>query len=124
MYFNLRLRDGNLLNQGNNGDAVDIQRQNSTVNLGTVNLKQNYAKPRKTAVFNATMIAATATINGVPSTVITVTLGTVSGGGTGLRTVTTASTMVWSPTAAVTNLAGTPSSTTPVSEPVPLDREF
>jgi signal peptidase I len=120
----LRLRDGNLLSLGNNGDTVDIQRTGSSVNLGSVNLKQNYAKSRKTAVFNATMTAATATINGVPSTVITVSLGAVASGATGLRTVTTASTMVWSPTAAVANLAGTASSTAPVNEPGPLDREY
>ncbi|YCI74481.1 Ig-like domain-containing protein [Arthrobacter sp. R1-13] len=120
----LRLRDGNLLNLGNNGDTVDIQRTGSTVNLGSVNLNQNYAKSRKTAVFNATMTATTAIINGVPSTVITVSLGTVSSGATSLRTVSTASTMVWIPTAAVTNLTGTPSSTAPVNEPNPLDQEF
>jgi hypothetical protein len=89
-----------------------------------VNLNQNYAKPRKTVVFNATMTATTATINGTPATVITVTIGTVSSGATGLRTVNTASTVVWNPTAAVTSLAGTPSSTAPVNEQGPLDREF
>lgn len=120
----LRLRDGNLLSLGNNADTVDIQRTGSSVNLGSVNLKQNYAKSRKTAVFNATMTAATATINGVPSTVVTVTVGSVASGATAVRTVTTASTMVWSPTAAVTNLTGTPSSTAPVNEPAPLDREY
>jgi hypothetical protein len=120
----LRLRDGNLLGTGNTGDTVDIQRTGSSVNLASVNLKQNYAKSRKTAVFNATMTAAAATINGIPRTVITVTVGSAASGGTGVRTVNTAATMVWSPTAAVTNRAGTPSSGAPVNEPAPLDREF
>jgi signal peptidase I len=124
MAVTLRLRDGNLLNLGNNSDTVDIQRTGSTVNLGSVNLNQNYAKPRKTAIFDATMTAATATINGVPSTLITVTLGTSSSGATSLATVSAPSIMVWSPAASVTNLSGTPSSTAPVNERAPLDREF
>jgi len=120
----LRLRDGNLLGLGNNGDTVDILRTGSTVNLGSVNLKQNYAKNRKTAVFNATMTAVSATVNDVPRTVVTVTVGSVSSGATSVRNVSTASTMVWTPTAAVTNLTGVPSSIAPVNEPAPLDREF
>ncbi|MEV4688999.1 signal peptidase I [Microbacterium sp. LWH3-1.2] len=120
----VRLRDGNLVALGNNGDTIDIQRQSSTVNLGTVNLSQNYAKPRKTVVYNATMVATTTAINGVPRTVITVTLGSVATGANGLRTVTAPSTMVWTPTATVTNLTGTPSSRAPVNEPGAVDREF
>jgi signal peptidase I len=120
----LRLRDGNLLGLGNSADTVDFQRTGSTVNLGSVNLNQNYAKPRKTAAFNATMTATTATINGVPGTVITITVGSVSSGATSLGTVSTPSTMVWTPAAGVTNLTGTPSSTAPVNEPALLDREF
>lgn len=119
----LRLRDGNLLSLGN-GDTVDIQRTGSTVNLGSVNLKQNYAKSRKAAVFNATMTATTVTVSGVPRTVITVTVGSVSSGANSVRTVNTASTMVWSPTATVTNPSGTPSSTAPANETGTLDKEF
>ncbi|GAB2721966.1 Ig-like domain-containing protein [Arthrobacter bambusae] len=120
----LRLRDGNLLGTGNTGDTVDIQRTGSSVNLGTVNLKGNYAKRKKTVIFNATMSAATVTVNGVPRTVITVTVGSNVSGATGVRTVSAASAMVWSPLAAVTNLTGTPSSTAPVTESGTLDREF
>ncbi|MBT2551551.1 signal peptidase I [Arthrobacter sp. ISL-5] len=120
----LRLRDGNLLSLGNNGDTVDIQRAGSSVNLGSVNLKQNYIKSRTTATFNATMTAATVTVSGVPRTVVTVTLGSIASGSTTLRTVNTASTMVWTPTAAVTNLSGSPSSVAPANETGVLDREF
>ncbi|MDR6508105.1 Ig-like domain-containing protein [Arthrobacter oryzae] len=120
----VRLRDGNLLGLGNSGDTVDIQRTGSSVNLGSVNLKQNYAKSRKTVTFNATMTAATVTLGGVPRTVITVTLGTAASGANGVRTATTASTMLWAPTAAVTTLTGTASSTAPATETGPLDREY
>jgi hypothetical protein len=102
----LRLRDGNLLGLGNNGDTVDILRQNSTVNLGSVNLRQNYVKPRRAATFNATMSASTVTVGGIPRTLITVTLGSIASGGNSLRTVSTPATMVWNPSAAVTNLTG------------------
>ena len=77
----LRLRDGNLLGPG------------STVNLGPVNLQQDYAKPGRTAIFNATMTAATVTVNGVPITIITVTLGSIASGANSLHTVTAASTI-------------------------------
>jgi hypothetical protein len=100
---------------------VDIQRTGSSVNLGAVNLKQNCAKSKKTVVFNATMTAATAPVNGVPGTV---TVGSNASGATGVRTVNTPSAMVWSPLATVTNLTGTPSSTAPVTESGSLDREF
>lgn len=120
----LRLRDGNLLGPGSTGDTIDIQRTSSTVNLGPVNLQQDYAKPGRTTTFNATMTATTVTVNGVPGTVITVTLGSIASGANSLHTVTTASTMIWNPTATVTNLSGSPSSTAPVTETGTLDRDF
>ncbi|RAX44168.1 hypothetical protein DQ354_16460 [Arthrobacter sp. AQ5-06] len=62
----VRLRDGNILGLGNGGDTLDIQRPGSTVNLGTVNTKGNFAKNRKTVTFNATMTATTVTTAGFP----------------------------------------------------------
>lgn len=61
---------------------------------------------------------------GIPRTVTTVTLGSIASGGNGLRTVSTPATMVWNPSAAVTNLTGNPSSTIPVNETGALDRDF
>ncbi|KZE94785.1 hypothetical protein AVP42_00712 [Agromyces sp. NDB4Y10] len=119
----LRLRDGNLLGLGNAGDTVDILRSGAAVNLGSVNLRQDYIKTSKTSNFNATLTATTATVNGVPVTVVQVTVGSLLNGGA-LRTVNTASAMVWSPTAAATDMAGNPCSTAPVTESGALDREF
>jgi len=120
----VRLRDGNLLGLGNSADTVDIQRTGGTVNLGTLNTKGNFIKNRKTATFNATMAATTVTVGGVPRTVVTVTLGTVAGGASSLRTYATPAAMVWSPTAAVTSPAGVASSTAPATETGALDRDF
>ncbi|WP_082641923.1 Ig-like domain-containing protein [Pseudarthrobacter enclensis] len=120
----LRLRDGNLLGLGNGADTIDLQRTGGTVNLGTLNTKGNFAKSRKTVTFNATMTATTVTVNGIPRTAVSVTLGSVASGASSLRTVSTAASMVWSPTAAVTSLAGVPSSTAPATETGALDRDF
>ncbi|MGN5734941.1 Ig-like domain-containing protein [Arthrobacter psychrochitiniphilus] len=120
----IRLRDGNLLGLGNSGDTVDIQRSNSSVNLGSVNTKGNFAKSFRTVYLNATMTASTVTINGIPRTVISVTVGSVASGSSSLRTNTTSANMVWSPLSTVRNTNGSASSTTPVTETPPLDRDF
>lgn len=119
----LRVRDGNLLNLGNTGDTVDILRSGAAVNLGTVNLKQDYIKSGKTATFNATMTGGTVTVNGVIRTTVTITLGTLASGD-GLRTVSTTANMVWTPSTAVTDLFGNPGSAAPATETGVLDREF
>ncbi|QXQ11278.1 hypothetical protein [Paeniglutamicibacter sp. Y32M11] len=56
----LRLRDGNVQcpGTGNGADMVDIQRAGSTVNLGSVNTKGNFAKTKKTVIFTSTMTSA------------------------------------------------------------------
>jgi len=119
----LRLRDGAVLGLSSSSDTIDVLRSGATVNLGSVNLKQDYVKTSKTASFNATMVASTTTVAGVPATVVTITLGTTSNASL-LRTATTASTMVWTPSATVTDLNKFPSSTAPTSELGALDREF
>ena len=121
----LRLRDGNLLGLGNSGDSVDIQRSGGAVNLGSVNLKGDYVKSNKTSTFNATMTATTTTVNGLPVTVVQISIGTLLGGGA-LRTAptTAAAAMVWTPSNAAADLAGTVSSNAPVTETGNLDREY
>ncbi|WP_404289627.1 S26 family signal peptidase [Glutamicibacter arilaitensis] len=122
----LRLRDGNVqgLGTGNNGDTVDVQRPGSSVNLGSVNTKSNFAKNNKTITFNATMSATTVTTAGVPRTVVTVTLGAPINSSGSLRTSTAATAMVWTPTSSVTSTTGVPSSIAPVTESGTLDRDF
>jgi hypothetical protein len=94
------------------------------VNTGLVNTKSNSAKNRTSITFSATMTATTVTIGGVPRTVVTVTLSNTLRGTGNLRTSTSAVAMVWSPTAAVTSPAGSPSSTAPVTETGAAERDF
>lgn len=119
----LRLRDGNLLSLGNKGDTLDVLRNGVAVNLGTVNLREDYIKSGKTATFNATMSLATITVNGVPASRITLTAssGVATGG---LRTVNNPTAMTWTPSAAVRDLLGAALSNSPVTELGALDREF
>jgi hypothetical protein len=119
----VRLRDGNLLGLTSKGDTLDVLRSGAAVNLGSVNLNGDYVKGSKTVTWAATMAASTTTVNGVTATRVTLTLGALASG-TGLRTVTTTGTMVWTPSAAVTDLTGRPVSTSPASERGTLDRDF
>lgn len=119
----LRLQDGNLLGLGNAGDSVDVLRNGAVLNLGSVNLRQDYIKSSKAVTFNATMTASTVTISGIPRTVVTITLGG-QASGAGLRTATAAGSMIWAPNGAVTDLLGNRTSTAPVTETGVLDREF
>ncbi|MFC8303272.1 Ig-like domain-containing protein [Specibacter sp. NPDC057265] len=120
----LRLRDGNLLGLGSNGDTIDVQRSGTSVNLGSVNTKGNFARLFATVHLNGTMTASTATINGIPRTIVTVTVGNAISGSNSQLTSTILANMVWSPLAAVRNTTGASSSTTPVTETPPLDRDF
>jgi hypothetical protein len=119
----VRVRDGNLLGLGNSGDTLDVLRSGSPVNLGSVNLKADLLKTNRTVTFNATLTAGTATVNGVTVTTVTVQLGTVASG-SGLRTTSTTPSMVWSPSAAATDLNGIACSTAPVTETGAADRDF
>ena len=121
----VRVRDGNLLGLGAKGDTLDVQlASGTTVNLGSVNLKDDYLKSNKTVVFNATMTAGTTTVAGASATVVTVRLGTLASG-TGLKTVNAATaSMAWTPSAAVTDLFGRACSVAPTTETGALDREF
>lgn len=114
----LRLRDAQ------SSDVIDVLKSvnGALLPLGSINTKQNFIKNGKTAQFNATMVASTTTVNGTTATVVTVTLGTLASG-TGLRTAS-AATMVWTPSATVTDLNGRACSTTPATESGALDRDF
>ena len=121
----LRLRDGALLGLGGSNDTLDFRRDGSSLNLGTVNLAQDYITAAGgTAEFNATMTTSTATVNGIIQTRVTVTLGTVASGATGLRTVTASSAMRWTPVAGVLDERGNACATTVVTETGTADREF
>ncbi|UNK45548.1 Ig-like domain-containing protein [Arthrobacter sulfonylureivorans] len=120
----VRLQDGALLGLGATGDTLDVQRSGSAVNLGSVNLKQNFVKANKTAQFNATMRAGTTTVNGVQATTVTVALNNTGSGSNNLRTASAAANMVWAPSAAALDLKGNAASTAPVIEGGPLDIDF
>ena len=121
----VRLRDGAVAGLTSANDALDIQRTGGTVNLGSVNLRQDYVKNNKTVTYNATMVATTVTISGQQATKITITLGTMaSGNANTLRTVSATTNMIWSPSSLVLDLNGMPSSVAPVTESGTLDRDF
>ncbi|WP_404385046.1 Ig-like domain-containing protein [Knoellia locipacati] len=121
----VRLRDGNILGLGNKGDTLDVQRTGGTVNLGSVNLREEYVKTNRTVSFNATMTAGTVTVNGIVRTTVTLRLGTIaSGSAASLRTTSLTAAMIWSPSAAVSDLNGRVCSVSPVTESGTLDRDF
>lgn len=119
----LRLRDGNLLGGTSKTDAFDVLKSGVAVQLGSVGLREDYVKGRKTATFNATLTATTVTVDGVNRTVVTLVVGTLASGN-GLRTVSNPSTMLWTPSSSATSTTGGACATTPASESGALDREF
>ncbi|TNM38279.1 signal peptidase I [Nocardioides albidus] len=119
----LRLRDGNLVGGTNRTDTVDVLRNGAAVHLGSVNLREDYVKGRKTALFNATLTATTVTVDGVERTVVTLVVGTLASGN-GLRTVTTPSTLAWTPATAALSASGGACAATPAYESGSADREF
>jgi len=116
-----RLRDGAVssVGLGSRDDTLDVP----GLNLGSVNLRADYLKNGKTVQWNGTVTASTVTVGTATRTVVTIRLGAVSSG-TGLRTVTTAATMVWSPSASATDLTGQKCSTAPATETGTADRDF
>ncbi|MCW2812927.1 MAG: fibronectin type domain protein [Nocardioides sp.] len=119
----VRLRDGNLLGLGSNGDTLDVSRGGATVALGSVNLRQNFIKSLRTAQLAATMTATTVTVNGVSATQVTIVLG-VQTSGSGLPTASVAAAMVWSPTTTALDVNGRAVSATPATETGTADRDF
>lgn len=122
----LRLRDGNLLGAGSAGDTLQFSTDsagNSPIRLGSVNLHGDFVKNNKTSIFAATLSAITQGLGGANATVVTVTVGSLVSGGA-LKTSATSTQMVWTPSAAATDLSGNPCSTAPVGESGALDRDF
>ena len=119
----LRLRDGSLVGSGSADDAVDVQRGGTAVQLGSVALRQDYVNAGQSVVHNATMTASTVTVDGTQRTVVTVTVGALASG-SGQRTVTTPSTMIWTPSTAAATAGGTACSAIPATESGASDREF
>ncbi len=119
----VRLRDGGVIGLTGKNDTLDVLRSGVAVNLGSVNLKEDYIKGGKTATFNATMTAGAATVNGVPATTLTLKIGTLATGD-GLRTVGNPMSMVWTPSTSALDLFGNACSAAPTTELGALDREF
>lgn len=120
----VRLRDGRLLGLGGTDDTLDVLTPTGgAVNLGAVNLRQNYAANKRTVSFTGGTIAFTSTIvNGLPRSTITLTLG--SAPVTSLVTATAAAAMVWTPSAGATTDTGRACSSAPATESGPSDRDF
>lgn len=119
----LRLRDGNLVGGGNRADVLDVLRSGSAVQLGSIGLRDDYVKARKTVTFNASMTASTVTVDGVGRTVVTIVVGTLASGN-GLRTVAATPTLVWTPSTTATSLGGGACAATPVTESGPADKDL
>lgn len=121
----LRLRDGNAVTPavGGSNDTVDVLNGSSVLNLGSVNLKGNFIKNNKSAVFAATMVASTTTVNGSTATVITVTVGALTSGGS-LRTSTSSQASVWTPSVAALDTNSRPCSAAPATELGTVDKDF
>jgi hypothetical protein len=86
------------------------------VNLGQVAFAQNYINSQSASFGNATMVATTPTVDGVPVTRITITLGAPTSGGQRLRTTSNTGAIQWSPSAVVTDAGGTACDTAVVTE--------
>lgn len=119
----VRLRDGQLVGGSSKADQLDVLKSGVAVNLGSVNLADDYIKGGKTVVFNATMTATTRVVGGITQTVVTLQLGTIASG-TGLRAVTTSPTMVWTPSTLALALNNGACSAAPVTETGTADRDW
>ncbi len=119
----LRLRDGNVLGLGGKDDSVDVLRSGSSVNLGSVNLRENFISNFDTAQFSATMSAWATTVNGVAVTRVTISVGSQTSGSR-VRTVSNASVMSWTPSGRATDLGGLPVNPATVAESGLSDRQF
>ena len=115
----VRLRDGNLVGGGAKDDTLDV----TGANLGAVNLKADYVKSGKTVQWAGSMTATTVTVGTSTRTVVTVRLGAVTSG-SGLRTVSSTPTMLWTPSSTATDLSGQKCSTAPAAETGTADRDF
>ncbi|MET0468667.1 MAG: hypothetical protein ABWZ87_07990, partial [Aeromicrobium sp.] len=102
---------------------ITVLRNGSAVNLGSVNLKQNYIASQASAEFAATMTTVTTTVNGVQATRIVLTIGAQTSGTTP-STVSTSSAAIWTPSTLVTDVSGRSVASTPTVETGFSDRQF
>jgi hypothetical protein len=124
----VRIRDGAVLGLTNVDDTLDVfttSALTTPVNLGSVNLKGNFAKGNKTITMNATMVATTVTVNGASATKVTLTIGSAISQGGSLRTASsTPVNMLWTPSATATDTNAIATSTAAVTELGTADRDF
>ncbi len=105
--------------------SVNASRDNLTLpttNLGSVSFAQNFLGNRRSVTFaGSTMVASEQLVDGVPVTVVTVTLGAANGT---VSTRTATGAMVWVPTALVQTPVGQAGSTGPATESGVTDADF
>jgi hypothetical protein len=118
----VRLRDGVALGLSSKDDTIDVLVGGTVVNLGSVDLREDYVRSGKTITFASTMTATTVAVGSANRTVVTIKLGAATGGGP--RTAATAQAMVWSPSTAATDAYSTACSGAPVTELGALDKDF
>jgi Big-like domain-containing protein len=122
----VRLVDGATtgINTGSGADALQLlDAAGNAGGLGTINLKANYVKSKKTAVFAATATQSTVTIAGTARTVMRITLGNITSGGS-LRSAGGTPVMAWAPSATARDTLGNLASPAPINELGVADRDF
>ena len=123
----VRLVDGDVSGVGTGGGADQLQlldAAGSATGLGSVNLKANMIKAKKTAAFVATVTQSTVSIGGVERTVVRITLGAVTSGGVNVRTTSATPVTAWTPSATARDTLGGNCSVAPVNELGTVDRDF
>jgi hypothetical protein len=123
----VRLVDGAVAGVGTGSGADGLQLLDaggSATGLGSVNLKANVIKAKKTTAFTATATQSTVAIGGIDRTVVRITLGAVTSGANNVRTASTTPVMAWTPSATARDLNALACSVAPVSELGIADRDF
>ena len=120
----VRVRDGGVLGLSAKDDTLDVLVGGVVVNLGSVDLKEDFVKNGKTVLVNATMTATTVASGAANRTVVTLKLTSITSGASSVRTVSSAQPMVWSPSTSATDPYGTACSGAPVTELGTLDKDF
>jgi hypothetical protein len=123
----VRFRDGSLLGLTGSDDTMDVftsTAYSTAVNLGSVNLKANLVKGKKTVPFAATMTLQATTVNGVAASRVVVTLGAPVSGAGNLRSSSAKVAMRWTPSALAVDTTGVVSSTAIITESGTLDADW
>lgn len=122
-----RVRDGALVGGGTSDDTVDVFTTTGfqvPVAVGSVNLRVDQLRPGKTVAFSAVLSQEVVVVGTTAVTRVTVILGPVQGGNGLLRSTSLAGTVVWTPSASATDIAGVACSRVPVIESGPADRDL